>query len=90
MDKFFSRAPEIIREAAKSTLGVVSLVVIAISLLALTFFTTASENIRVGIFILIFIGASRSMAMQNVLASTLGLLGELLGYKAVLPQYAGE
>ena len=34
--------------------------------------------------------ASPSMAMQNVIASTLGLLGELLGYKAVLPQYVGE
>ena len=34
--------------------------------------------------------ASPSMAMQNVLASTLGLLGELLGYKAVNPKYVGE
>ena len=34
--------------------------------------------------------ASPSMRMQNVLASTLGLLGELLGYKAVNPRYVGE
>ena len=34
--------------------------------------------------------ASPSMTMQNVLASTLGLLGELLGYKAVNPKYVGE
>jgi hypothetical protein len=34
--------------------------------------------------------ANPSMAMQNVLASTLGLLGELLGYKAVNPKYVGE
>lgn len=34
--------------------------------------------------------ASPSMAMQKVLASTLGLLGELLGYKAVHPKYVGE
>ena len=34
--------------------------------------------------------ASPSIAMQNVLASTLGLLGELLGYKAVNPKYVGE
>ena len=31
-----------------------------------------------------------SMRMQNVLASTLGLLGELLGYRAVNPKYIDE
>ena len=31
-----------------------------------------------------------SMRMQNVLASTLGLLGELLGYRAVNPKYVDE
>jgi mannose-6-phosphate isomerase-like protein (cupin superfamily) len=34
--------------------------------------------------------ASPSMTLQNVLGSTLGLLGELLGYKAVHPRYVGE
>lgn len=34
--------------------------------------------------------ASPSMFMQNVIASTLGLLGELLGYKAVHTKYVGE
>jgi len=34
--------------------------------------------------------ASPSMAMQNLLGSTLGLLGELLGYRAVNPKYVGE
>ena len=34
--------------------------------------------------------ASPSMSMQKLLASTLGLLGELLGYKAVHPKYVGE
>ena len=58
MGNFFNKAPEIIREAAKSPLGVVSLVIILISLLALSFFTTASESVRVGIFILVFVGAS--------------------------------
>ena len=33
---------------------------------------------------------SPSMATQKLLASTLGLLGELLGYKAVQPKYVGE
>lgn len=34
--------------------------------------------------------ASPSMGMQRVLASTFGLLGELLGYKAVQAKYVGE
>jgi Mannose-6-phosphate isomerase len=34
--------------------------------------------------------ASPSMFMQNMLASTLGLLGELLGYRAVYKKYVGE
>ena len=34
--------------------------------------------------------AGPSMTMQNVLASTLGSLGELLGYKAVHAKYVGE
>lgn len=33
--------------------------------------------------------ANPSMAIQNLLASTLGLLGELLGYRAVNPKYVG-
>lgn len=33
---------------------------------------------------------SPSMAMQKILGSTLGLLGEMLGYKAVQPKYVGE
>ena len=33
---------------------------------------------------------SPSMSTQKLLASTLGLLGELLGYKAVHPKYVGE
>ena len=34
--------------------------------------------------------ASPSISTQKLLASTLGWLGELLGYKAVLPKYVGE
>ena len=34
--------------------------------------------------------ASPSMGMQNLLAATLGLLGELLGFRAVNPKYVGE
>ena len=34
--------------------------------------------------------ASPSMATQKLLASTLGVLAELLGYRAVQPRYVGE
>ena len=34
--------------------------------------------------------ASPSMAMQRFMGATLGVLGELLGYKAVNPKYVGE
>jgi quercetin dioxygenase-like cupin family protein len=34
--------------------------------------------------------ASPSMTMQKAMGATLGLLGELLGYKAVDPKYVGE
>lgn len=34
--------------------------------------------------------ASPSMSTQRLIASTLGLLGEWLGYKAVHPKYVGE
>jgi len=68
MNKFIEKAPEIIREAAKSTLGVISLIIISLSLLALAFFTSTSEYIRVGIFILIFIGAG--LFLSNLLNYT--------------------
>ena len=62
MENFFKKTPEIIKEAAKSTLGIISLVIISLSLLALTFFVTASEYVQVGIFVLIFVGASLFIA----------------------------
>lgn len=34
--------------------------------------------------------ASPSMVAQKILGSTLGLLGEILGYRAVYPKYVGE
>ncbi len=34
--------------------------------------------------------AKPSRVVQNILGSTLGLIGGLLGYKAVYPQYVGE
>lgn len=58
MDNFFNKTPEIIREASKSILGTISLTIIVVALLALTFFSTATENIRITVFIIIFIGAS--------------------------------
>ncbi|MEJ2706553.1 MAG: NUDIX domain-containing protein [Anaerolineales bacterium] len=57
MNNLFEKAPEIIREAAQSALGILALVVLLISILALAFFSSASEGVRVAIFVLIFLGA---------------------------------
>jgi 8-oxo-dGTP pyrophosphatase MutT (NUDIX family) len=57
MNYLIENAPKIIREAAQSTLGILALVVLLISILALAFFSRASEGVRVAIFVLIFLGA---------------------------------
>jgi len=45
--------PEIIRAAAETALGIVALMVIAISILAYFFFKHADEKVRIGIFIIL-------------------------------------
>jgi len=50
--------PDIIREAAKSELGILALLIVAVGLLAYVFFRQASERIKVGVFALIFAGAA--------------------------------
>jgi|GEM_PF-1386537 len=57
MNNLFDKAPEIIREAAQSALGILALVVLLVSILALAFFASASEGVRVAIFVFIFLGA---------------------------------
>jgi hypothetical protein len=56
MDKLFEQAPKIIEEAAKSPLGLFALMILALSILALLFFREVSPRIRVGIFLVVFLG----------------------------------
>jgi hypothetical protein len=58
MDELSKRLPEIITAAAQSHLGILALLSIALSLLAFFFFAKASEKVRVGIFVLLFLGAA--------------------------------
>src|SRR5579864_6647375 len=51
-------APDLVREASKSPLGVFALIVLALSILAYIFFRKSPVKIRVGIFALMFIGAT--------------------------------
>lgn len=56
MEKLFESAPEIIREAAKSPLGLFALMILALAILAFFFFREASERTRIAIFVLMVIG----------------------------------
>ena len=56
MDKLFARLPEIITAAAQSYLGTLALLSVALSVLAYFFFAKASDQIKVGIFVLLFVG----------------------------------
>ena len=56
MDKLVERLPEIITAAAQSHLGILALLSVALSVLAYFFFASASEKVKVGIFVLLFIG----------------------------------
>ncbi len=54
--EFFKQAPQIIAEAAKKPLGIVALVILALSVLAFVFFADAPVSVRVGIFIVLVLG----------------------------------
>jgi hypothetical protein len=56
MDALAQRLPEIITAAAQSYLGILALLSVALSLLAYFFFARASEKVKVGIFVLLFLG----------------------------------
>jgi hypothetical protein len=56
MDAAAGRLPEIITAAAQSYLGLFALLSIALSILAYFFFAKASEKVKVGIFVLLFVG----------------------------------
>jgi hypothetical protein len=57
MEKLFQAVPEIIANAAKNPLGIVALIVIALSVIAYFFFSSASERARLLIFVMMFLGA---------------------------------
>lgn len=56
MDKLFEQLPAIITAAAGSNLGTFALLVVALAVLAYVFFAKAREKVRVGIFVLLFLG----------------------------------
>ena len=56
MEKLFENAPEIIREAAKSPLGLFALMILVLAILGFFFFREASERTRIAIFALMFTG----------------------------------
>ena len=56
MDQLFKSLPDIIKAAAQSQLGILALLVAALSILAYVFFAKATVNVRVGIFVLLFAG----------------------------------
>ena len=58
MDKLIERLPDIITAAAQSHLGILALLSVALSLLAYFFFAKASEKVRVGIFVMLFLGVT--------------------------------
>lgn len=57
MDQLFKSLPDIIKAAAQSQLGILALLVVALSILAYVFFAKATVKIRIGIFVLLFAGA---------------------------------
>lgn len=57
MNSFTENFPSIISAAAQSHLGILALIIIALTILAFFFFTGASEKVRVGIFLLLSFGA---------------------------------
>jgi hypothetical protein len=56
LDKLIERLPEIITAAAQSHLGILALLSISLAVLAYVFFAKASEKVKVGIFVLLFLG----------------------------------
>ena len=58
IEKFFEQAPKIIAEAAKSPLGIVALVILALSGLAPVLSDGAPVWVRVGIFAVLFLSFS--------------------------------
>jgi hypothetical protein len=56
VDKLIENLVQIIGAAAQSQLGILALLSVALSMLAYLFFAAASEKVKVGMFILLFLG----------------------------------
>jgi hypothetical protein len=56
MNDIIGQAPKIIAESAKSPLGIVALMTLALSFLGYLFFGASSEGVKVGMFCLMFAG----------------------------------
>jgi hypothetical protein len=56
MNRFFENVPNIIGEAARSPLGLLALMIIALSVLAFFFFRSSSDKVRAAMFVLLFVG----------------------------------
>jgi 8-oxo-dGTP pyrophosphatase MutT (NUDIX family) len=79
MNNLFEKAPEIIREAAQSALGILALVVLLISILALAFFPSEPVGVKVAIFVLIFLGAGLFVVrVLHLAAQEQGRAGEIV------------
>jgi hypothetical protein len=71
MDKLLEQLPQIITAAAQSYLGILALLSVALAVLAYFFFASASEKVKVGIFVLLFLGvAGFGAAMFRVAPKT--------------------
>jgi hypothetical protein len=58
MDELIRKAPEIIEAAAKSPLGILALMILALAVAGFFFFRGASELTRIGIYVLMFVGVA--------------------------------
>ena len=58
MNNLIEHLPEIISAAAQSYLGMLALLSVALSVLAVMFFVKASEPVRAGVFGLLFLGVA--------------------------------
>ena len=58
MEPLFKTLPDIIKAAAQSHLGILALLSVALSVLAYLFFAKSLLKVRVGIFVLLFVGVA--------------------------------
>lgn len=58
MDNFLKQGPALIKEAAKSPLGVFALMILLLSSIGYGFFHNSSDLTKVGIFVLMFLGVA--------------------------------